>query len=94
MLTPQRQLDPYEENDVKGTRMPEYAKVSMDRDVYGELGWINNFNVKLSKNNTKVHSNYKEFFDIPKNYHTAFNNSTMTNNEFFRKNAPVGSVAK
>ena len=94
MMMPQRQLDPYEENDVKGTRMPDYTKLVHERDIYGELGWINNFNVKFSKNNNRLHPNYREFFDMPKNYHVQFNNSTMTNSEFFRQNAPYGSVAR
>ena len=51
MNQPQRQLDPYDENEVKGTRMPDYTKLSKERDIYGELGWIGNFNVKCSKNN-------------------------------------------
>lgn len=70
LLNPQRQLDPYEENEVKGTRMPDYSKLSKERDIYGELGWISNFNVKFSKNNTKMHPTYREFFDGPKNYHS------------------------
>ena len=74
--------------------MPDYSKLAKDRDIYGELGWINNFNVKFSKNNHKLHPCYREFFDGPKNYHNQFNNSTMTNSEFFRQNAPAGSVAK
>ena len=94
MIYPQRQLDPYDENEVKGTRMPDYSKLAKDRDIYGELGWISNFNVKFSKNNHKLHPCYREFFDGPKNYHNQFNNSTMTNSEFFRQNAPLGSVAK
>ena len=88
LITPQRQLDPYEENEVKGTRMPDYSKVSKERDIYGELGWIPNFNVKYSKNNQKLYPTYREFFDYPKNYHNQFNNQTMTNQEFFRQNAP------
>jgi len=87
-------LDPYEQNEVKGTRMPDYSKVSKERDIYGELGWIGNFNVKFSKNNHKLHPSYREFFDHPKSYHNQFNNSTMTNSEFFRQNAPDRSVAK
>lgn len=69
MINPQRQLDPYDENEVKGTRMPDYSKLSKERDIYGELGWIQNFNVKFSKNNDKLHPSYREFFDGPKNYH-------------------------
>ena len=34
--------------------MPDYSGVSKDRDIYGELGWIPNFNVKCSKNNNAV----------------------------------------
>ena len=94
MLHPQRQLDPYEENEVKGTRMPDYTKLSKERDIYGELGWISNFNVKFSKNNHKMHPTYREFFDGPKNYHNQFNNASLTNQEFFRQNAPNGSVAR
>ena len=71
-------MDPYEENQVVGTRMPNYSKVFKDRDVYGELGWIPNFNVTMSKNNEMRHPNYKEFFDMPKNYHAIYNNSNMT----------------
>ena len=68
--------------------MPDYSKVSKERDIYGELGWIPNFNVKYSKNNQKLYPTYREFFDYPKNYHNQFNNQTMTNQEFFRQNAP------
>ena len=55
--------DPYELNEIRGTRMPEWSKVNKHRDIYGELGWIPNFNVKLSKNNNRMHATYKEFFD-------------------------------
>ena len=51
LMKPKRELDPYEMNEVKGTRMPDYSGVTKDRDIYGELGWIPNFNVKCSKNN-------------------------------------------
>ena len=74
--------------------MPDYTKLSKERDIYGELGWINNFNVKFSKNNHKMHPTYREFFDGPKNYHNQFNNASLTNQEFFRQNAPTGSVAR
>ena len=86
-------MDPYDENDVKGTRIPDYAKVAKDRDVYGELGWIGNFNVKDAKNNDHRHHTYREYFDKPKNYHQTYTNSTLTNSEFFRQNAPQNSVA-
>ena len=74
--------------------MPDYTKLSKERDIYGELGWISNFNVKFSKNNHKMHPTYREFFDGPKNYHSQFNNASVTNQEFFRQNAPEGSVAR
>ena len=31
--------------------MPDYAKFVKERDVYGELCWLDNFSVKNSKNN-------------------------------------------
>ena len=65
MLHPKRMLDPYEENEVKGTRMPNYAKLSVDRDIYGELGWIPNFSIKDSKDNDKVYPDRRETFDGP-----------------------------
>jgi len=92
-LTQQKTMDPYDENEVKGTRIPEYSRIAKDRDVYGELGWIGNFNVKCAKDNNKRHPTYREYFDGPKNYHTTFTNSTLTNSEFFRQNAPGNSVA-
>jgi hypothetical protein len=33
--------------------MPEYAKMYKSRDVYGELGWVDHFAVKYSKNNNE-----------------------------------------
>jgi len=75
-LQPRRSLDPYEENEVKGTRMPDYARVSKHRDVFGELGWIPNFNIKNSKNNAHRHKGSKEFFDTPKDYALEFHISS------------------
>lgn len=63
---------------MKGTRMPDYSKVSQDRDVFGELGWIPNFNVKKSKNNDDRHHNYREFFDAPKDYNVEFHQANHT----------------
>jgi hypothetical protein len=77
-IMPKRQLDPYEENEVKGTRWPDYSMVAKERDVYGELAWIPNFNVKVSKNNTKLYTNNREFFDNPKAYHNQFNLASLT----------------
>jgi hypothetical protein len=37
-----------------------------------------NFNVTYSKNNNVLHSNQREFFDLPKNYHVLYNNSNIT----------------
>ena len=83
-LTQQKAVDPYEENEIKGTRIPDYSVVSKDRDVYGELGWMGNFQYKCSKNNDDRHTSYKEYFDGPLNYHCTFTNSNLTNSEFFR----------
>lgn len=68
-MTPKREIDPYIENEIKGTRMPDYAKVSKKRDVFGEMGWIPNFDVKKSKDNQKRYTTCREFFDAPLNYH-------------------------
>lgn len=84
LMRPKKTMDPYDQNTLKGTRMPDYSKVIKDRDVYGELGWVPNFNVTYSKNNQVLHPTYKEFFDIPRNYHVIYNNSNMTTSEFFR----------
>ena len=79
LVHPHRQLDPYEENEVKGTRMPDYSKLAKERDIYGELGWVNNFNVKCSKNNSKLYPTNREFFDDPRNYNSQFSSAQMTN---------------
>lgn len=39
--------------------MPDYSKVTIERDLYGELGWIPNFDVTKSKNNGHRHNNYR-----------------------------------
>ena len=85
--------DPYEMNTIKGTRMPDWSSLTRERDIYGELGWVPNFQVTLSKNNQRRHRAQKEFFDQPRNYHAIFN-ATQTSSDFFRKNAPAHSVAK
>jgi hypothetical protein len=69
---PRRQLDPYEENEIKGTRMPDYSKVTLGRDMVGEMGWQPNFSVKKSKNNDHRHPKFREFFDAPKDYNVEF----------------------
>lgn len=55
LIRPRKTMDPYMMNEVKGTRMPDYSKVIKDRDIYGELGWVPNFNVTFSKNNVNLH---------------------------------------
>jgi hypothetical protein len=67
-MRPERSQDPCELNEIKGTRMPEWSSLVKERDVYGELGWQPNFNVKCSKNNHKTHSTTREYFDSPLNY--------------------------
>ena len=69
---PERVTDPYVENEIKGTRMPDCSIVAKCRDIFGELGWIPNFNVVKSKNNTKRHTHYREYFDAPRDYHNEF----------------------
>lgn len=64
--------------------MPDYTTLAADRDVFGELGWIPNFEIKKSKNNITRHLNYREMFDAPKEYATEFHTASMTNTEFFR----------
>ena len=92
---PEKTLDPYEENTIRGTRMPPWSPLGGEqRDIYGELAWIPNFHVTTSKDNVRLHHNYKEYFDKPKNYHLAASNSTAASSEFFKQNAPRGSVAR
>lgn len=41
---PEKTLDPYEENTIRGTRMPPWSPLGGEqRDIYGELAWIPNF---------------------------------------------------
>lgn len=87
-------LDPYLQNAVKGTRMPDYTIVDKERDIYGELGWVPNFQVTLSKDNQNLHNTFKEYFDQPKQYSGVFNDTTTSASAFFRKTAPPSSVAK
>jgi len=45
--------------------MPDYSKLAVRRDFYGEMGWIPNFDVKISKDNDKRYTACREFFDAP-----------------------------
>ena len=75
--------------------MPPWSPLGGEqRDIYGELAWIPNFQVTTSKDNTNLHRNYKEFFDKPKNYHLAASSSQAASSDFFKQNAPRGSVAR
>lgn len=75
--------------------MPPWSPLGGEqRDIYGELAWIPNFQVTTSKDNNKNHKNYKEFFDKPRNYHLALSSSSAASSEFFKSNAPKGSVAR
>ena len=58
-LKPAKTMDPYLQNERKGTRWPNYSKIAKERDVYGEMGWIDNFNVMHSKNNNQIHPTFK-----------------------------------
>jgi hypothetical protein len=92
---PEKTLDPYEENTIRGTRMPPWSPLGGEqRDIYGELAWIPNFQVTTSKDNTKMHRTYQEYFDKPKNYHMANSSASAASSDFFKQNAPKGSVAR
>lgn len=41
-----------------------------------------------------MHRTYKEFFDKPRNYHLGASSSSAASSEFFKQNAPKGSVAR
>ncbi len=64
--------------------MPDYSTLAGERDVFGELGWVPNFEIKKSKNNEDRHVVFRELFDAPKDYNTEFHTATMSNTEFFR----------
>jgi len=75
--------------------MPAWSPLGGEqRDIYGELAWIPNFQVTMSKDNNRNHKNYKEYFDKPRNYHLAASSASAASSEFFKSNAPVGSVAR
>ncbi len=65
-----------------GSRIPSWSIVAKERDIYGELGWIPNFEVTYSKNNTSLHPTYKQFFDKPKDLVALDANATSI--EYFR----------
>lgn len=65
--------------------MPDWSKVSVERDLFGELGWIPNFNVKKSKNNQDRHNNFREFFDAPKDYNVEFQHASKNSLDLLDK---------
>jgi hypothetical protein len=68
--------------------MPDYTKLAMERDVFGELGWVPNFSVKNSKNNDTRHDALKEFFDSPRDYAVEFHKgSAQGGREFYIREA-------
>ncbi len=75
--------------------MPPWSPLGGEqRDIYGELAWIPNFQVTTSKDNTKNHKTYQEYFDKPRNYHMSNSSASAASSEFFKQNAPKGSVAR
>lgn len=64
-----------------GSRIPSWSNVAQERDIYGELGWIPNFEVTYSKNNANLHPTYKQFFDKPKDQVLDANATSI---EYFR----------
>ena len=85
-------MDPFVDNEMRGTRVPDHYK-SYRRDIYGELGWLDNFEVKNSKNNDHRFVHKKEFFDQPGNYNATFSKNNITSSEFYRSQAPKKSMA-
>ena len=69
-LKPKKRLDPFLENETK-SRIPAYSRVFKERPLAKELGWVDNFAVTHSKNNSNIHYKYKEFFDKPVSYNGA-----------------------
>lgn len=67
LLRPKKTVDPYIENETK-SRIPKYSKLFRERDVNKEMGWVDNFSVTHSKNNTQLHPKFKEYFDKPVKY--------------------------
>ena len=66
-MQPKKAVDPYLENTIDG-RIPKYSKVFESRNLPGEQDWVDNFNVKSSKNNEHLHTTQREFFDRPVEY--------------------------
>lgn len=66
-LKPKKRLDPFLENETK-SRIPAYSRVFKERPLSKELGWVDNFAVTHSKNNSNIHYKFREFFDKPVSY--------------------------
>ena len=81
-MAPEKSVDPFVQNEIAGTRMPKYSKLSLERDVFGELGWIPNFGVNLSKDNGQRYITCREFFDAPLDYTTEGKIAIETNQKF------------
>lgn len=60
-------LDPYLENEFKNW-IPTYSTVYNTWIREKELDWVDNFAVKWSKDNNRIHQKFKEYFDMPKKY--------------------------
>jgi hypothetical protein len=69
--------------------MPEYSSLAQSRDVFGEIGWIPNFEVKNSKNNEVRHSTMRETFDNPKDYSTEFQKLVKSDSELLKSIQPA-----
>ena len=75
--------------------MPCYSQLSSERDLFGELAWLPNFDVKDSKDNEKRYKTLREFFDSPiKNLNELNSDSIIDEKKFYRENAPPNSVAR
>ena len=45
--------------------MPDWSRLFRQRDLFGELAWLPNFQVTTSKHNERLHRTFKQFFDQP-----------------------------
>ena len=67
VLRPRKTLDPYLKNEFEN-RIPKYSKVYSKQTRAKEMQWVDNFAVKCSKDNARIHRKFKEFFDRPRDY--------------------------
>jgi hypothetical protein len=67
VLTAKTRNDYYYKADKEIGGIPN-MRSKKNQEILMETKWNDRFNVAISKNNMKVHTNYKEFFDRPIDY--------------------------